>query len=89
MNIQEALKSGKKFKRPHMTNWSYQYFYPETGPYKDLVSCDYMVEYLFEDDPQSVERVFSTSLDLYPEDILADDWIFCDQEFNYKTEDNG
>lgn len=78
MTLREVLKSGRKFKRPHMEDWSYQYFQPETGPYKDLVSCDYMVEYMFEGDPKSFEKNFSTSLDLYPEDVLAEDWFFCD-----------
>lgn len=67
MTLIEAMKTNKYFKRPHWTD-SICYFEPKTGPQKNLVDCDYFI--VKED---SVEE-FSTSLDLYPEDISASDY---------------
>jgi hypothetical protein len=68
MTLQEVLLSGKKFKRSiwDESEWI-EYFRPGTGPNKDLVGCDYFVL-------GNGEHIFSTSLDLYAADILAEDW---------------
>lgn len=69
MNIQEALKTNHYVKRPHWDYQSFCYYLPNTGPYKDLVECDYFCFY--EDGFLS----FSTSMpDLYAQDVLADDF---------------
>lgn len=73
MKLIEAMLSLKTFKRPHSLQAA-QYFLAKTGPYKDLVSCDYFVIYS-NVDTKNIEVNFSTSLDLYPEDILADDYL--------------
>lgn len=71
MTIQEAIKSGKKFKRPKHDEAS-QYFESGTGPYSNDVGCDYFVF------GEGSLAMFSTSIDLYAEDILADDWELVD-----------
>lgn len=70
MNLQDALLTYKKVSRDVEKNskdWVC-YYKKGTGPYFNLVDCDYFV--ICED---GVEN-FSTSLDLYPADILAEDW---------------
>lgn len=70
MTLIEAIDSLKPFSRPHWGKDTHiQYCLPNTGPYKDTVDCDYFV--VTEDSISS----FSTSLDLYPEDIKASDYI--------------
>jgi hypothetical protein len=64
MKIQEAMASLKPFKRPHSDEVS-QWFLGGTGPFQNLVECDYFTH----------GEVFSTSIDLYASDILADDWV--------------
>ena len=59
MTIQEALKSGKPFKRPHQFEWTVYVSDKHNGWFYD------------EKDPD----MGSTSLDLYYEDLLADDWV--------------
>lgn len=69
MNIQEAIKTNQYVSRPLWENQAFCHYLPNTGPYKDLVSCDYFVFY--EDGFLS----FSTSgPDLYAEDISANDY---------------
>lgn len=63
MTIEEVIKSYKPFRRPHSDEVS-QYFEGGTGPY-GYFGCDYFIH----------SGVFSTSIDLYAEDIFADDWI--------------
>ena len=69
MKLEEALKTGKKIRRkcePHYD--TIRWCKSETGPHKDLVGCSYfMISDCFGEQ-------FSTSLDLYPNDIFADDW---------------
>lgn len=65
MNIQDALKSGRPFKRPHNTYWTY--YDPEKS--NGWFYCD---EY---SDEIPLGEDGGTSLDLYYEDLLADDWI--------------
>lgn len=73
MTIQEAIKSGKKFTRKNQEGGWGCYYNQSTGPFDDLVDCDYFV--FCEDNI----IVFSTSIDLYAEDILADDWEFVNE----------
>lgn len=68
MTIQDALKLNKYVKRPHWDS-SFCHFQGGTGPFKELVGCNYIV--VIEDGIAN----FSTSIDLYPEDILATDYI--------------
>lgn len=67
MTLVEALKCGKPFKRKEDDEVIY-YYEPGTGPHSDLVGCDYFVF-----DFKGIKN-FSTSIDLYASDILADDW---------------
>lgn len=80
MKLAEAMLSLKPFKRPHSLN-HVQYFMPGTGPHKSLVSCDYFV---FHYDGSS-EGEFSTSIDLYPEDITADDYVLLEAQDGAET----
>ena len=73
MTLIEAMFSLKPFRRPHSLDAA-QYFLPSTGPYKDLVSCDYFVIY-YNINHKDMDMDFSTSIDLYPDDITADDYI--------------
>lgn len=72
MTLSEAIKTNKKVKRKSK-DWAVQWFLPNTGPYNDIVSCDYFVAYEFG------EETFITSLDLYADDILDDDWEVLDE----------
>lgn len=72
MNILYAINSLKKFKRPHW-DYSIQYFIPNSGPYTNLVDCDYFVG--FHEDHESM----STSIDLYASDISADDYFILEE----------
>lgn len=69
MTIQEAINSLKPFSRPNWEGNRIQYFLPKTGPHQELVDCNYFV---ITEDGQSY---FSTSIDLYPEDLLASDYF--------------
>lgn len=70
MNLQEAILTNLFVSREKWGNSAFCYFLPNTGPYKDLVDCDYFV--FLEDG----EVCFSTSgPDLYGEDFLASDYI--------------
>lgn len=70
MTLIEALKTNKPIKRPKHINPVIQYFEPNTGPDSDLVTCDY---FRLREDGDNV-WYFSTSVDLYPEDLFATDW---------------
>jgi len=70
MKIQEALQTFKNVKRSKYTGCAVRYFRGKEGPHADLVDCSYFM--IKEDGDDS--WYFSTSIDLYPEDILADDW---------------
>lgn len=72
MTLTEALKTHKKVKRPQWDN-SFAYFAPNTGPFQSLVDCDYFVYY-----EEGLEDYFTTSLDLYAADLLADDYILAE-----------
>lgn len=69
MTLQEALGTNKKVARKGSDLWV-QYFNPGTGPHKTLVGCSYFVTW----DADLKELIFTTSIDLYPEEIFADDW---------------
>ncbi len=71
MTIQEALLTYKYFKRP-MWDHKVCYFKAKTGPFHDLVDCDYFVT------NEDGEDRFTTSLDVYGEEILATDYILCE-----------
>lgn len=75
MKLEDALKTGKPIKRTHHSNAVVQYFEPKTGPHSDLVDCSYFI--VCEDDDN--EWYFTTSLDLYPEDIFSDEWEIDDK----------
>lgn len=69
MNLVTAMKTYKKVTRP---NWGGNYFvyYPAgTGPHKTLVDCDYFVH-----TEEGIDS-FSTSIDLYAQDLVADDYL--------------
>lgn len=70
MKLIEAMLSLKPFKRPHSLDIT-QYFLSKTGPFANLVDCDYFVIYF---DGNKDEPEITTALDLYPEDIMADDY---------------
>lgn len=74
MNLKQAMLTHKRVTRASTQGSDFQYFKPATGPHKNLVSCDYFVIYDIDDE------YFSTSLDLYPEDILAYDWEIVKEE---------
>jgi hypothetical protein len=74
MKLQEAITSLKPFKRKDSSEWS-QWYLGGTGPHKDLVDCDYFVH-----DFQVHGGSFSTSIDLYASDILADDWVILEDK---------
>lgn len=76
MNYLEAIKTNKYVRRPSWDEGDCFCFYkPLTGPYKDLVDCDYFV--FIEDGFIS----FSTSgPDLYSEDLLAQDYEVVNME---------
>jgi hypothetical protein len=76
MTIQEALHLNKYVKRPHWDS-SFCHFQEGTGPFKDLVGCNYIV--FIEDDLCQ----FSTSIDLYPEDIIATDYMDANLDTEY------
>ena len=65
MTLIEAMESGKPFRRKEDDEIS-QWFEAGTGPHKELVDCDYFTH----------GGDFSTSIDLYYMDIIADDYIF-------------
>lgn len=74
MLLNEAIETLKKFKRPHWpTNNYYQYFLSKTGPHANLVGCSYFIV------TEGGFSEFSTSLGLYAEEILANDWIICEE----------
>lgn len=72
MKLEEALKTGRKIKRNKPDAVEYQWFQPNTGPFKHLVDCDYFVIY------EDGHMTFSTSIDLYASCLFADDYIFCE-----------
>lgn len=63
MKIAEAMTSNKPFKRPE-SDEVVQWYLGGTGPFSDLVVCDYF----------TVNGEFTTDLSLYASDILATDW---------------
>ena len=67
MTLQEAVSSLKPFKRKDSLEVS-QWFAGGTGPFKELVDCDYFVH----------GEDFCTSMDLYASDIFAEDWVTLD-----------
>lgn len=72
MTLIDAINSLKQFKRP---TWSYsiKYFKEQTGPFVYLIDCDYFVVY-----NEIREPYLITSLDLYPEDILSNEYVVAD-----------
>lgn len=74
MTIQEALQTHQPIRRPDWDNFVC-YFRPKTGPFKDLVDCDYFVYY-----EEGLETFFTTSLDLYGDALLATDWEIVPEE---------
>ena len=69
MKLEEALKTNKKIIRKSDPNGSViQWCKKDTDKYKGLVACSYFI--LNEDG----KEFFSTSVDLYPNELFADDW---------------
>lgn len=71
MKIQEAILTGQYVTRKIWDRDSaFCHHKPKTGPFKDLVDCDYFTI------AEGGLIAFSTSgPDLYAEDLLADDYI--------------
>lgn len=61
MNFLEAMLTRRKFSRVDIYE-EIQYFDKNTGPYQHLVGCDYFV----------IDGEFSTSIDLYADELLGD-----------------
>lgn len=69
MKIQEAIKTNKYVCRKSQPDSAFCYHQPNTGPFKDLVSCDYFSIY------EDGFLTFSTTApDLYADELLADDY---------------
>lgn len=75
LNLNEAILSLKKFKRKDNDMFS-QYFLAGTGPFKDVLQCDY---FSLDFSKDSSEGTLSTSIDLYAQDILATDYEVVDE----------
>jgi len=75
LTLNEAILSLKRFKREENDQYS-QYFLSGTGPFKDILKCDYF-SLDFDKDPS--KGTLSTSIDLYPQDILAIDYEVFDE----------
>ena len=70
MKLNDVLRLGNKFARPHQLPYEwYGYHDAGDGPFANL-GCIYIAHYDKDFEPQ-----MSTSIDLYPEDILAEDWV--------------
>lgn len=71
MTIIQAMTNhlNQKITRPSWSGDYFVYYAPKTGPFQDLVDCDYFVFY-----EDGLEPNFSTSIDLYPEDLMAQDY---------------
>lgn len=74
MNLLEALKTNKKIRRSSKVHGYWQLHPAGTGPFSDMVNCSYFT-YMEEDDN---DEYYTTSIDLYPEDLLAEDWEVID-----------
>lgn len=68
VTLQEAMKSKKPFKNKNSDEYIV-FQEAKTGSFKDLVDCSYFIIDCLGDHPY-----FSTSLDLYYEEILSDEW---------------
>lgn len=66
MTLTQAMQTNLWVKRPQ--GEAFCYFKAGTGPFTHLVHCDYFVL------REGSEESFSTSIDLYPEDIFASDY---------------
>jgi hypothetical protein len=64
MTIQQAILTGKQFKLMG-DNEVIQYFVAGTGPFAHELSCDYFV---------TDGKFLSTSLDLYADELLSNEW---------------
>lgn len=69
MKIQEAILTNKYVYRKDWDNQAFCYHLANTGPFKDLVTCDYFT--MYEDGFISFS---TTGPDLYAEEFLADDY---------------
>ncbi len=61
MNFIEAMLTRKKFSNK-LVYEEIQYFDAKTGPYQYLVGCDYFI----------IDGEFSTSIDLYGDELLGE-----------------
>ena len=76
MNLLDAIKSGKEIIDPTHT-FTFQWYQSGTGPYKELVSCDYFVMKEWDEMlKQFTNDMFTTSLciDAYADSFLSDKW---------------
>lgn len=65
MTIQEAIKTKKPFRIKGKDGWEIsQWFEGGKGPFKNLVDCDYFTH----------DGEFSTSIDLYADQVLSNEW---------------
>lgn len=67
MNLIDAINSEKPFFRPGDSEFT-QWFKSGSGPFSYLVDCDYFVH------GDEVSGTFSTSIDLYKEQLEAIDY---------------
>jgi hypothetical protein len=74
VTLHEALLSYKEFYRPSSPDETIQYYAPNTGPFRELVTCDYFIVRVRDSQGEEEYRNFQTSIDLYPEEILKDFW---------------
>ena len=75
MKLQDALKTNKYVARKsNQYGTNVKWCKSKTDKFKELVGCSYFI--YIEDN----EEHFSTSLDLYPGDIFADDWIIIEEK---------
>jgi hypothetical protein len=75
MFIPEVIKSNQEFYKLSSPDETIQYYNPGTGPYQDLVSCDYFVTRVRSSTGDIEFQHFQTSIDLYPDEILEDIWF--------------
>jgi len=76
MDLKTAIMSHKPFKRRGGENEYSQYFKAGTGPKSDVVDSEYFLHGFteFNGNLEYCFGLFSTSIDLYVEDIVANDW---------------
>lgn len=82
MNLKNAIMSLRPFKRKKDESYS-QYFEAGTGPEKEMTDSDYFIHdfIISKSDPKHSSGLFSTSIDLYADDVFAHDWEVYEEDF--------